>query len=232
MLYLIGLGLNVKGISQEGADAVQGCDKVYLENYTVEFPYTKKILAKELYTEILDADRKTVESDFLIKEAKGCDVTLLVYGAPLAATTHISLIQDAKKAGVKVKVIHAGSIFDAVGETGLQMYKFGKTASMPNHEAYSFMEMVKENLSIGAHSLVLVDIGLEYSKSLEKLKSAANENGVKLDRIVICSKMGTKEQKMFYGEIEILYEKEVKAPFCFIIPGKLHFLEEELLGDL
>ena len=48
MLYIIGLGLNVKGITKEGLDAIKRCKKVYLENYTVDFPYTIHQLNLEL----------------------------------------------------------------------------------------------------------------------------------------------------------------------------------------
>ena len=41
MLYLIGLGLNEKGISLEGLEVIKKCRKVYLEEYTVNFPYKK-----------------------------------------------------------------------------------------------------------------------------------------------------------------------------------------------
>ena len=39
MLYIIGLGLNFDGISKFGLGVVKKCKKVYLENYTVDFPY-------------------------------------------------------------------------------------------------------------------------------------------------------------------------------------------------
>jgi diphthamide biosynthesis methyltransferase len=39
MLYLIGLGLNTKGISKEGLLILEKCHKVYIEGYTVDFPY-------------------------------------------------------------------------------------------------------------------------------------------------------------------------------------------------
>ncbi|KKM86908.1 hypothetical protein LCGC14_1274180 [marine sediment metagenome] len=51
MLYLIGLGLNEKGISLEGLEAVKKCEKVYLESYTAEIPYSKEDLEKEGYGE-------------------------------------------------------------------------------------------------------------------------------------------------------------------------------------
>jgi len=69
MLYIIGLGLNLKGISLEGISALKKCKKVYLENYTVEFPYSISELEKVLKRKIIEADRNVVESDILIKEA-------------------------------------------------------------------------------------------------------------------------------------------------------------------
>ena len=41
MLYIIGLGLNVDGISKYGLEVVKRCKRVYLENYTVDFPYSE-----------------------------------------------------------------------------------------------------------------------------------------------------------------------------------------------
>jgi len=228
MLYLIGLGMSVKGISQEGEEAVQGCDRVYLETYTVEFPYTRKALEKELDTEIHEAGREIVESNFLVKEAKNYDVALLIYGSPLCATTHISLMDEAKKEGIKFKIIHAGSILDAVAETGLQMYKFGKTTSMPSFESTSFIETVLDNQKIGAHTIILADIGLEYGKALEKLRAGAKGN-FQFEKIIVCSRVGLKDSKIMYGSVENLGAKEVKPQYCFVIPGKLHFIEEEFL---
>ena len=39
MFYLIGLGLNEKGYSREAYDAITKCKKIYVDNYTIEFPY-------------------------------------------------------------------------------------------------------------------------------------------------------------------------------------------------
>ena len=48
MLYIIGLGLNEKSISLEGIEAIEKCEKIYLESYTVEFPYSFEELEKKL----------------------------------------------------------------------------------------------------------------------------------------------------------------------------------------
>ena len=231
MLYIIGLGLNIDGISKYGLAAVKKCKRIYLENYTVEFPYSKKELEDIIKKKIISADRKFIESLKIVDEAKKTDVALLVYGSPLTATTHISLLQEANKSGIRHKTIYNASVFDAVAETGLQIYKFGKIASMPEFEADSFMKVIIENQSINAHSLILVDIGLEFEKALEKLEKAAKKYEVKLNKVVICSRLGTKHSKIYYDNINNFKDKNIKAPYCIIIPSKLHFVEKEVLDE-
>jgi len=233
MLYLIGLGLDVKGISKYGLEIVKRCKRIYLENYTVEFPYSEGELKEILGKKIIPADREKVESLEIVDEARRMDIALLIYGSPLTATTHISLIQEARRLGIKYKLIYNASILDAVAETGLQIYKFGKITSIPNFEADSFMEVVKKNQSIDAHSLILADIGLEFEKVLEKLEKASGKYRIKFKKIIVCSKLGTKDSKVIYKEIEELKEyKNIKSPFCIIIPSKLHFLEKEILENV
>ncbi len=233
MLYIIGLGLNEKGISKQGMLALEKCHKVYLDGYTSDFPYDLNEL--RLGKKIIPLDRKEIESNRLIKEAKGRRIVLLVYGGPLFATTHMSLVLDAQAQKVGVKIIYSASVFDAIAETGLQLYKFGKIASMPNlntNPKSDFMKYVKENQSIKAHSLILIDIGLSFTDALNQLIVESEEKKIKIDKLVVCSKLGTDESKSFYNSIDKLKEmnEEIKAPFCFIIPGEMHFLEEEGLG--
>jgi len=236
MLYIIGLGLNVDGISKYGLETVQKCKRVYLENYTVDFPYNKEELEHVLKKKIISADRNFVEGFGIVDEAKKIDVALLVYGSPLTATTHISLIQEAKKCGIRYKVIYNASILDAVGETGLQIYKFGKIASMPkwnekeNFTPDSFMEIVQNNNSMKAHSLILIDIGLDFPDALKQLEISAKKNKIKLNKILICQALGTKHRKILYKDVsELKRLSNVRKPYCIIIPSKLHFIEKEVL---
>ena len=236
MLYLIGLGLNVDGISKFGLDIVKRCKKIYLENYTVDLPYTKHQVEEVVNKKISNADREFIESLKIIDEAAKLDVALLVYGSPLTATTHITLLQEAKASGIKTKVIYNASVFDAVAETGLQLYKFGKIASMPqwkkNYEPDSFMKIVQENQSSKAHSLILVDIGLEFQEALEQLEKAAKAYDIKLSRLVLCQRLGTQNRKISYKTIEEFKEfSGVRKPYCLIIPSKLHFMEKEVLEE-
>jgi diphthine methyl ester synthase len=231
MLYLIGLGLNEKGITLEGLEAIKKCKKIYLEGYTVDFPYAISELEKVIKKKIIKLERSDVESDRLIKEAKKENIALLVYGSPIFATTHIGLLLDCEKAKVKISIVYSASVFDAIAQTGLQLYKFGKIVSMPkwekNFEPDSFLDSVKQNYSINTHSLILVDIGFPFNKALEQLEKASQRTGVKLEKILVCSAMGTANAKMFYGKIPELKDKRVISPYCFIIPGEMHFVEQE-----
>ena len=135
-LYLIGLGLSdEKDISVKGLERVRQADKVYLETFTSFLQCSIKQLSEYYKKEVLPADRWFVEeSDTLLKEAKNQKIALLVAGDPLLATTHIELIKEAREQGIEVEIIHNASIFSAIALTGLQLYKFGKTVSIPHQE--------------------------------------------------------------------------------------------------
>ena len=231
MLYLIGLGLSDDSISKKGLEIAKRCKKIYLENYTAELPYSINEMERSIGKKITIADREFVEGLKFLDEAKKTDVALLIYGSPLKATTHISIIQEAKKRKIKTRILHNASVFDAIAETGLQLYKFGKTTSMPGFEAGSYMEIVKANLEIKAHTLILIDIGLEFQDVLKRLDGDCAKNNIKLEKIIICSKLGTEESKIYYGSIIKLRSLKVKAPFCMVIPSELHFLEKEFLEN-
>ena len=237
MFILAGLGLNLKSISLEGIEACRKADKIYIENYTVELPYDIQEIEKTIGKKIIMLTRTIVENEKFIEEAKSKNIALLVYGSPLIATTHISLVLKCKKERIDYKIIHNASIFDAISETGLQFYKFGKTASMPkwedNYKPDSFLKIIKDNKKIKAHTLLLVDIGLSFGNALKQLETALEKESklkAKLKKLVVCSQLGNEKQKIYYDTIEELYEKEAYAPFCFIIPSELHFLEEEFLN--
>lgn len=234
MLYLIGLGLNEKSLSKDAIEIIKRCKKVYLESYTVDFPYTHQALIDEIGKKFVAANREKVEGLEIVDEAKKQDVALLVYGSPLTATTHITLIEEAILSGIKYRIINNASVLDGIAETGLQIYKFGKIASLPewkkSYEPDSFMEIVKENQSIKAHSLILIDIGLDIRKAVEQLEKAAKNHNIKLSKLIVCQALGTKKQKILYRNINEIKEfTGVQKPYCIIIPGELHFMEKKML---
>ena len=204
-----------------------------IENYTVDYPYLILEIEKLVEKEIKELGRVDVENEKFLDEAKKKNISLLVYGNPLSATTHISLILTCKKQKIPYKIIHAESILTAISETGLQLYKFGKTASMPkfqkNFEPDSFLNIILDNEKIKAHTLLLTDIGLSSKEAIEQLQKTTKNRNIKLDKIIICSKTGTNESKIFYDTLDNLKKKTIKMPFCIIIPSVLHHVEDEAL---
>ncbi|GMH72684.1 hypothetical protein TL16_g05981 [Triparma laevis f. inornata] len=95
VLYIIGLGLfDHKDIPLRGLEAVKKSERVWLENYTsilhcptaeLEEAYGKKI---ELATRT-DVES---ESDKILRGADVEDVSFLVVGDPVCATTHTDLM--------------------------------------------------------------------------------------------------------------------------------------------
>ncbi len=233
MLYLIGLGLKENSLTEEALRLLKKVNKIYLEKYTSVFPYSLSKLKSVIKKDIEELSREDIEGEEIVLKAKLKNIALLVYGDALSATTHISLILKCKQKRIAFKIIHNSSVFTAIAETGLQLYKFGKTSSMPKWEKHfepeSFINYVKQNLSINAHSLILVDIGLEFKEALNELDESCKDNKIKLDKIIICSCLGTDKQKILYGTLNKLSRKKIKNPFCIIIPSKLHFIEEKSL---
>ena len=244
-LYFIGLGLNSeKDITINGLEAIKKCDVVYLENYTSILNCSKETLEKFYGKKIIPARRAMVEADDneIIENAKTKNVAFLVAGDPLVATTHIDLFLRAKKEGIKCSIIHNASILSAVGVTGLQVYKFGKTTSIPleNDNVEAPYDVLKDNLSLGLHTLFLLDLSPEEEKFLSVndavrylLKSELKRN----ERIfsektlcVGCARIGSENQAIKAGSAKELLKFNFGKPVhCLIVPGKLHFMEEEML---
>ncbi len=231
MLKLIGIGLyDEMDISLRGVEEGRSCDELFIETYTNVWHGSKEKLESIIGKKIEEIPRERVESDFLIEHSKHKDVCLFVVGDPLSATTHAELILEAKARGIKVKIVHSSSIFTAVGETGLQLYKFGKTVSVPKPQSQfrptSFYDEIIKNKSNGLHTLVLFDVNdFSFNDAKEFLLSIDKEKI--FDRVIVCSKLGSDDKKIIYGNIAEI--EDVEPPFVIIVPGHLHFKEKEFL---
>ena len=242
-LYFIGLGLNnEKGITFNGLDAIKKCDFVYLENYTSVLSCPKEQFEKFYNKKIIMARRNLVEADNneIVENAKYKNVAFLVPGDPLVATTHIDLFLRAKKEGIKCSVVHNASIVSAIGITGLQVYKFGKITSVPfeNENIETPYDVLKANLSLGLHTLFLLDLDPEEEKFMSvndairyllKVELKRNEKIFSEKTICVgCARIGSSDQIIKSGAAKDLMKFSFGRPVhCFIVPGKLHFMEEE-----
>ncbi|MFH1972255.1 MAG: diphthine synthase [archaeon] len=239
MLNIIGIGLNdEKDITLKGLELVKNSDSIYLENYTSKLQVPKEKL-EELYgKEIKLVERAFVESgEELIAEAKEKNVSLLVIGDPFSATTHLSLLQQAQN--IEVNIIGNASVLTAVGIVGLELYKYGKTTSIPfhNENVEAPYEVIKNNKPL--HTLCLLDLAPKEDKFMEakeainfllNIESKRKENVLTEDtKVIVCAQLGSKEPTIIYTEAKNV--KEIKKyPQCLIIPGDLHFVEEEFLN--
>jgi len=86
-------------------------------------------------------------------------------GVPLTrdrATTHTDLVIRARELNIPVRTVPNASILSGIGAAGLQLYNFGQTVSMvfftDSWRPASFYDRIKENRTIGLHTLVLLDI--------------------------------------------------------------------------
>jgi diphthine synthase len=240
MLYLIGLGLwDEKDISLRGVEACRKCEKVYCELYTAAWGGDVSKLEKIIGKKIEVVERSDVEdnSDILIEETKSKNIALLVPGDPLTATTHVHLIMECKKKGVEFEVVHSSSIYTAIAKTGLQLYKFGRTATVitpaKGYESEGLYDVLIENQKLGLHTLLLLDRDMNTRCALEILKGIEKEKRRKLlKEAVICSAIGSENERMIYGKVEELSDIELPSPAVVIVPGKLHFMEKEFLETL
>ena len=262
-LYMIGIGLNdEKDITLKGLEIVKRSKVVYLESYTSSLNCKKEDLEKLYGKTVLLADRDFVEKrgDEIIDAAKNDNISILVIGDPMSATTHTDLFLRAKHKGVDIQIINNASVLTAVGIVGLELYKYGKTTSIvfpqEGWEVETHYDVVKENKKRGLHTLCLLDIKTkEPSKTELKKDSPSSYEEPKFMTIgeaiksfldienkrkqkvftgsticIGCARLGSDKYKIKAGKAKDILNDEFGPPLhCLIVPGKLHFIEEEAL---
>lgn len=246
-LSIIGIGLNdEKDITVRGLELVKAADMVFLEGYTSIVQVSHRRLSDFYGKDIRIANREMIEKDadeLILAPALTKEVVLLVVGDPMSATTHLDIIARAQRRGVVVAVVHNTSIMTAVAETGLSLYKFGKTTSVPypapGFTPESFFDVMLENRSIGAHTLMLLDLRpsdgrfMTVNEALVQMLGVATRRKSGFDqetKVVGCARLGSPNAHMVYGPVKKLFSHNFgPPPHCLIVPGVLHFSEEEAL---
>jgi diphthine synthase len=233
---------------------------------------------------VIVADRELVEtgSDDILEGAKDVDVAFLVVGDPFgyacyynsiftqrstdslppisSATTHTDLVLRARELGIQTKSIPNASIMSAIGCTGLQLYNFGQTVSMvfftESWKPSSYYDRVKENISLGLHTLVLLDIKVK-EQSLENMargrkiyepprymtvaqcasqmletEEERQEGVYGPDSLAIgAARVGAPDQKLVAGTLKELAEVDMGEPLhSLVLLGKrAHDLEKDYI---
>ena len=243
MLKLIGLGLEMQDLSIKAVQEIITSQRLFLEEYT-SHGINKQELELFFNRLIESADRDFVESGKILDNAKDEDVALLILGDPLIATTHTDLLLRCKEHGIRAKVVHNNSIYNSITDTGLQIYKFGKTTTIPywetNYEPTSFLDVIEQNHGIEAHTLCLLDIKKDQDKYMQPqdaiavLENAQQKTGKNIfddkTKIIVCSRMGTEDQSIKYLSIKDAKKTDLGGTLHMLIfPATLHEMELEFL---
>ncbi len=246
MLYLIGLGINdEKDISIKAVETLKKVNVVYAELYTSFFNGDLSVIEEWAGKKINVLGRCDLEEDIegnVLSNPKD-DVALLVCGDPLIATTHADVILRAKKKGVNVKIIHSSSIYSAVAETGLQIYKFGKTTTLPFPQGDYFptspYDVIRKNHDLGLHSLVLLDVKSDENRFmivneglrlLLRMEDEKRKSLISGDLFLVgIARLGG-DSLIRAGSLDELIELDFgRPPHSLVIPGDLHFTEKDML---
>lgn len=265
MLNIIGIGLNdFKDLSLKAIELIKESDEIILEYYTSKLNYSSKDELKSEFKRLFDKDitiayRNDIENkeQTILDKAKKKNISLLVIGDAVSATTHTTIICDAKSQNIKLNIVSNASVFNAIAITGLQLYKFGKTASLvfekqefdSNYLPESPYRLLQQNQSIRAHSLFLLDIKIEKDSERFMTPNQAMDILLKLDnkykenynnksvfnedtKIVVCSRLGSDNYKISYGLVKDLINSDFGNPLhCLIVPSSMHFVEEDVLNN-
>lgn len=239
VLYMIGLGLyDEKDVSCRGLEIIKNCDYVYLEYYTSKLTCSLADLETFYGKKVILADRELVEiksDEEILPKAKEGNVAFLVIGDVFGATTHTDIMLRAKDKGIAVRVINNASVLTAVGITGLELYKFGKVTSIPfnNKDITTPVDVFNKNKEVGFHTLFLLDLDPLNDKFMKISEAAVflESKGVDSTLLAVgCAGLGTESPEIVTGTVESMKNANfTKFPQCLIIPGNLHFVEEEAL---
>jgi diphthine synthase len=245
----VGLGLGEGGVSLSGVQEIKTSDYAYLERYTSPpSPSLVGGLEKATGKKMILVGREMVEDGKeVLARAKESKVVLAVQGDPMIATTHEDLRVRANERGIPTRIIHGATIAAAAAsESGLHFYKFGATVTFTRVSASHHQDVyqrVHKNLLEGQHTLLLLEYdvekmeGVEPAFVFEKLLDAEKnfKRGVLSDGTfaVVLGRIGMEDEAGSAGSISSLRGRSFgDPPHCVIIPGRLHFTEEEALASV
>jgi len=252
-LVFVGLGLfDEMDVSLRGLEEIREADTVFAEFYTslmagLSVTKLERLIGKGVSV----VSRHHLEEEngqMILQKAKEGKTVLLVPGDPLIATTHVNLRIRAEKLGIKTRIIHGASIISAaIGLSGLQNYKFGRSVTVPFPEKGFLSEtpylVIKENRGMGLHTLCFLDVKIEEGKYMtvkEGLQTLSTVEKRKKNKVVTSNTLvigiaraGSKDTVVKAGYVEEVMKYDFgEPPHTIIFPGKLHFMESEALITL
>ena len=247
MLFLVGLGLSKADLSVRALDAISKAGILYVESYTAPveeeyFSYLESSTGKK----IIKLERSDLEenAEKTVAKAANADIAIMAPGDPLIATTHHILLDAAHRANIKVHVFHAASIFSAaIGASGLDIYKFGPTTTIPfwseRYRPTSFLDVISKNKSSGEHTLLLLDVDqkrnatMGISEAMNILTGAAGSDHAINGTFLVLSDIGAASEEIVRTSLESSksteWERFRGRRISIIIPAQTSFAEDEAI---
>lgn len=242
MLNVIGIGLNDEQLTLEALDAIRKSSFVFVEAYTSQYASgTIKKLEKKVKKKIQSLDRSGVEEKLseVVLLAKKKNVSLLVVGNSLFATTHDGVLNLCREKKTKCVVIPGIGVQDYLGLTGLSPYKFGRVITIvspkPNFAPESFFDQLMENQKMGLHTLCLLDLDIQknnfmtINQAVELLQSIAKKRSIDASgwKGIALVGLGHPKSQIVFSSLFVLAKKSFKlVPQSLIIPGTMNSIEQ------
>jgi len=244
MLFLVGLGLSEKEIPIGTMEVCRNCE-LYVDRFTSLIEdrttdYITEATGKRI-TELTRQDMEENARD-IVQRASTKDVAILVGGDPLMATTHKILYIEAKRQNVKTYIVHANSIITtAIGESGLDFYRFGAPCTIPkwspHYSPLSFYEKIAANMTNGNHTILLLDydaknmVTLDIKDAIDALEKADAfyKKGIinSKTKIIVLHNMSLETGKVVATTIEKAKAENYGGVNIIILPAKLTEIEKE-----
>jgi diphthine synthase len=181
----------------------------------------------------------------------------------IRATTHTDLSLRARQLKIPTRTLPNASILTGIGATGLSLYNFGQTISMvwftDNWRPTSWYPRLQENVSIGLHTLILLDIKVkepdldvlartgrmkylpprfmsvaECAKQLVEVEEELKGGICGTDALAVgVSRVGSEDMQIVAGTLEQLCDADLGRPLhSLVLVGRRgHELERDFLEE-
>ncbi len=246
-VYMIGGGISgVHDIPIRGFYAISESDILLVDTYTSVYDFNRKkfvklyksVVGEHFNVDIIECSRSDLEVNFfdIIKDYN--KVSLLVPGDPMIATTHSSIVIDAKRRGINVEIINASSVISAIpSRCGLISYNFGKVCTLPLRVESEYpADVVRNNLNNDMHSLVLLEVDVESGEYVT-IWDAVDYFMNKLDEyqfneVIAVIRIGFDDEVVVRGKPQDFRGLRGKPPQSLIIPASMKEIEREFLNEM
>jgi len=250
MLYLVGIGLNNDDITLQALSILRN-SIVYADRYTTFFDEERRnYISNLINSPIIDLNREDLEEKLgvIVERARDANISIMVGGDPLIATTHKIIFIEAKKRKVPIKVVHASSVLSSlIGESGLDFYRFGQICTISkwqtNYMPVSFYEVIEKNYNNNLHSIVLLDYDPTKNSSLplkdaiailEEAEKKYKKGLIKDNTLLfVMHKIALDgQQKLIINVSSAKKLNFANGPTALIIPAKLSDIEKEVIESM